>query len=127
MAVLKYRDPATGQFVDFIGGPGAPGATGPTGPVAVSADAGNEVKMGTGINYGILVNTLPMTPEAANARYVKLAGDTVTGYLYVPAPAAGAHIATKTYVDTKFNATSKVWVQPAAPTTPSIGDILLRT
>ena len=129
MAVLKYRDPGSGQFVELgaTGPAGSPGPVGDPGPVAVSADAGNVARIGSDGGIFVALTSNPLTRAEADARYLAVAGGTMTGSLTVRAPTAGEHVSTKTYIDNLKNSGSTVWVQATVPTTPSTGDIWLRT
>jgi hypothetical protein len=90
MAVMKYRDPDTGQWV----GVDSPGVT----------DHGDL----TGLN------------DDDHPQYVKKAGDTVTGPLAVPTPASRGGAANKGYVDDQIVAhrTDGVVIQPVGSPTP---------
>lgn len=129
MAVLKYRDPDSGLLVELAapGPAGSPGPPGQPGPTAVSSDAGNMATIGSDGGIYVALTSNPLTQAEADARYLQLAGGTMTGSLTVKAPTAAAHVSTRAYVDSIVNSGSKVWVQSATPTTPSAGDILLRT
>jgi hypothetical protein len=90
MAVMKYRDPDTGQWSEV----GSSGVT----------DHGNL----TGLD------------DDDHPQYVKRTGDTVTGTITVPSPTERGAAANKGYVDDQIveHRTAGVVIQPVGSPTP---------
>jgi hypothetical protein len=98
MGILHYKDPTTGQWVPLsaAGPTGAQGAVGPVGPAGPKGDPGtplDEVWVGpeapTGSSVEVWVDTDEvgsndvLTRQVADATYVNVAGDTMTGPLVI--------------------------------------------
>jgi hypothetical protein len=98
MGILHYKDPTTGQWVPLsaAGPTGAQGAVGPVGPAGPKGDPGtplDEVWVGpeapTDSSVEVWVDTDEvgsndvLTRQVADATYVNVAGDTMTGNLTI--------------------------------------------
>ena len=92
MSVLKYRDPTTGLFVPLDLGPDE---------VSVSAVDPYTIGMDLWIDTAATDAVFSAyTTAEADAKFVDVAGDTMTGALTVPvAPTAVGHATSKQYVD----------------------------